>query len=485
MDRTITIIRYQWRAYWRRLGRGGKATAGNQGIALIIFGLVFVKYLQWLRIATINLSRGKTALLEALLATIFLAWLFPLTDGGRSSIATRRWLHLPLSLKELFRLRVISVLMPPSSWLVIAGSLAICYPLAHAKKPALGIVAGLLFITMSGFAGLTVSHLISVALWRRALAAGAVLLSGAIGLYVISGREVLPLSTFLPSALVVRAAIGQRSWLAIVILAALCAVAYYAALWSFRQSLENTASRSASWDSEHSRSFVWLKLSGKLGGLVAKDLRYFRRLLDVYLGLLAAAAGCIYLVTAATVSQGVFLAFIVLVFLFNAALPFNSFGLDTRAGLGRYTLFPLSGKSIMLSKNLAYLGVLGVQTFPIIFLAGWRQGILTSAIGLVECASLACAYLAWGNWMSVSHPLKMHFYRFASSGAALADALAGVVFGSLPGILMIYLLHAQRGRTAGPIALVMLLFGALYWASLVRFGRRFEQQRETIARVLS
>jgi len=45
----------------------------------------------------------------------------------------------------------------------------------------------------------------------------------------------------------------------------------------------------------------------------------------------------------------------------------------------------------------------------------------------------AGAYLAWGNWMSINYPLKMEFYRFASSGAALADALAGVVFGSLPG----------------------------------------------------
>ena len=481
MDRTITIVRYQWRAYWRHLRQGGRTTAGNQGIALLIFGLVFVRYLQWLRIASINLPRGKSALFEALLAAIFLAWMFPLTDGGRGSLATRRWLHLPLSLKELFRVRVISVLMPPSSWLVIAGSLAICYPLVHIKRPFVGIVAALLFIAMSGFTGLTVSHLISVALWRRVLAAGAVSLAGAIGLYVMSGREVLRLSRFLPSTLVVRAAIGQRSWLAIVILATLCAGAYYAALWSFRQSLENTASRS----SDRSRTFVWFKLPGKLGGLVAKDLRYFRRLLDAYLGLLAAAAGCFYLVTAAAVSQGIFLAFIVLVFLLNAALPFNSFGLDTRAGLGRYTLFPLSGKSIILSKNLAYLGVLGVQVFPMIILAGWRLGIPVSAIGLVEAASLGCAYLTWGNWMSVSHPLKMHFFRFASSGAALADALAGVAFGSLPGVLMIYLLHAQGNRPAGPIALVALLFGALYWASLVRFGRRFEQKREAIGRALS
>jgi [protein-PII] uridylyltransferase len=42
-------------------------TSGNQGIALLILVLVFVRYLQWLRLASISLSLGKTALLEALL----------------------------------------------------------------------------------------------------------------------------------------------------------------------------------------------------------------------------------------------------------------------------------------------------------------------------------------------------------------------------------------------------------------------------------
>jgi len=72
----ITIIRYQGRAFWRRLSRGGKASAGNQGIVLIIFGLGFIRYLMFLRTAALNLSVGKTGLLEKLLLAIFVAWLF-------------------------------------------------------------------------------------------------------------------------------------------------------------------------------------------------------------------------------------------------------------------------------------------------------------------------------------------------------------------------------------------------------------------------
>ena len=108
-----------------------------------------------------------------------------------------------------------------------------------------------------------------------------------------------------------------------------------------------------------------------------------------------------------------------------------------------------------------------------------------SGIGLLLATVQAFAYLSFGNWMSVSHPVKMQFFRFASSGAALADAMAGIVFGSLPGILMIYLLHRQEGRAVWQIPIVVLLFAALYCFSVERFGRRFERHRETIATALS
>lgn len=479
MDRTTIIVRYQWRAYWRGLSRRGKATAGNQGVALLILGLIFVRYLQWLRLATTSLSQGKTALVEALLVGLFFAWWFPLAAGNQTSIASRRWLYLPLSVKELFRIRVISVLMPPSSWLVIAASLTIVYPLAHAQKPVAGMLAAALFIAMSGLIGLTVSHLMNVAFWRRMLMTCAALMAGAVGFYTLSDKDpkgLLRFSKFLPSNLIARAALGQRSWIAIFILATLCLIAYEAALWSFRLSLQDSLAHG----NARRQSIASFRLPGRLGGLLAKDARYFRRLLDLYLGLVVTAAGCVYLVTAAVPSRGIFLAFIGIVFLLGAAIPFNSFGLDSRVGLDRYTLLPLTGKSILLSKNLAYVIIMTAEMLPLLVLAGWRLGVSTIVFALLEAASLACAYLAWGNWMSVSHPVKMRFYRFANSGAALADALAGVVFGSLPCISFIYILQTHSGHAPALIVAVVLLFGALYWVSVMRFGRRLEQRRETM-----
>jgi hypothetical protein len=46
------------------------------------------------------------------------------------------------------------------------------------------MLAALLFITMSASVGLTASHLINVAFWRRILALAALTLAGTISLYV-------------------------------------------------------------------------------------------------------------------------------------------------------------------------------------------------------------------------------------------------------------------------------------------------------------
>jgi len=51
--------------------------------------------------------------------------------------------------------------------------------------------------------------------------------------------------------------------------------------------------------------------------------------------------------------------------------------------------------------------------------------------------------------------------------------------------LIIYLMQSQTARATALIALVVLLFTALYLVSITRFGKRFERQPETIARALS
>jgi hypothetical protein len=483
VDRVRTIVSYEWRAYWRRFSRAG-LRGGNQGIVLILTILIAIKYLQVLLTTAANVANGSTKLLVELLAAIFLMWLFPLLSNERETLASRKWLHLPLSLKGRFIIRTVSLLLPPSTWLVIGGSFAICYPLAYARNPGAGIVAGLLFVAMAWLTGLTIAHLLNNAAWRRLLWVPALAMLAVAGMYVTRGaasRDIFS-SPFSPPMLVARAAMGNgiEPLIILATLGILSVAAGAAALWSFKKSLAAARERSTKNISIFSSPVV----PGRLGGLIAKDFRYFRRLLDTYLGLAAAMLGCCYLVVADAASTGVFLSFIVVVFLCNCALAFNGFGLDNRAGLDRYALLPLNGRAILLSKNLAYLMITGAQILPMLFAAGWRLGILPSALGLLEAVVLACAYLAWGNWMSVNHPLKMQFFRFANSGAALVDAIGGIIFGSFPGILMIYLLQRPEREATGGIALILLVTSTLYFISITRFGGRLEQNRERIAEAL-
>jgi hypothetical protein len=495
MDRTIThnpgtssaiptLIGFQWRAYWRRLARGGKLTVGNQGLGLIVIGLILFRYVKMLRVAAIDIASGKTALLESMLAGIFIAWLVITNSREQRSVASSRWLHLPLSLKGLLVIRASSLLMPPTAWFVLAGSLAICYPLAHGQRPFMGIAAAFLFVLMSWLGGLTVGSLLSLAWGRRVLGAAVLPLMVGAGIYILNHEIAGPadLSALLPltpMALVGRAALGQDPWTAILLLALFTAVALSAALWSLQKSLASASPRGAA-----KARFAQLHLPGRLGGLVAKDVRYFWRLLDAYLGLLAAATGCVYLVTADEPSLDIFLVFLTMVFLPVSPLAFNCFGLDTPSGLDRYTLLPLSGRSIVLSKNLAFLSVAGVQAFPLMILACSQLGFVAGAVGLAAFISLAAACLTWGNWMSLSHAMKLQFFRFSSSSVSIFDAMAGVIFSSSPGVIIIYLLHAQPQATWA-IALVPVLFATLYFLSLLRAGKRFARKLETIARALA
>src|SRR5205807_1807467 len=184
----------------------------------------------------------------------------------------------------------------------------------------------------------------------------------------------------------------------------------FAALWwSFRQSLANEQEVRTR---RRIDSFL-LNLPGAAGGFAAKDFRYFRKLLDPYFGVLATIMGCFYLVNSTVPSAAGASVFVIIVFISHAPLAFNSFGLDTRSGLDRYALLPATGATILRGKNLAFLVVIGIQVAPIIGLTCWRLGLSAGALTLLEVASLAGAYLAWGNWMSITLPTKMEFFRFA------------------------------------------------------------------------
>ena len=231
--------------------------------------------------------------------------------------------------------------------------------------------------------------------------------------------------------------------------------------------------------------FNSFRIAGPVGGLAIKDFRYFRRLLDPYLGVLAAALGSFYLITTDMASAGLFQVFLLGVFVLNAATAFNSFGLDNRAIMDRLKLMPVTGTTILLSKNLAFLMIAGVQVTPLILLGSWRLGVPIGMVGIVEAASMAAMYMAWGNWMSVNYPFKMRFFQFSSSNGPVLEAIAGIVFGSLPGVIAISFLRMQGLKAAWKIALLLLFSSLFYLVSVWQMSSRFAQKQDRILSALS
>ena len=172
-------------------------------------------------------------------------------------------------------------------------------------------------------------------------------------------------------------------------------------------------------------------------------------------------------------------------FVCNASLAFNLFGLDNRAGIERLKLLPVTGKTILLSKNLAFLMFVSIQVMPLILLAGWRLGLPLGVFGIVEAAALTAMYLTWGNWMSVNHPFKLQFFQFSSSNGVVVEALAGIIFGSLPGLIASYSLHTDGFGAAWKIALILLFSSLFYFVSVMHMGVRFAQKQDRISSALS
>jgi hypothetical protein len=207
-------------------------------------------------------------------------------------------------------------------------------------------------------------------------------------------------------------------------------------------------------------------------------------LLDVYLAVPIVVLFSIYLASDPAPSADAFRVVLVILLLPSVSAAFNSLGLDSALGLDRYTLLPLSGRDILLTKNLAF-ALLTILLVGVIFpLAVWRFGAGPSVLGFIELVLVGLAYLSWGNWMSVRHTYKMQFYRM-SSGGSPADAVIGMIFGSLPGAITAYLLYRENYGAFWKILLLLLPYATLYYFSLQWSGRRLEQQRETIRRAIS
>ena len=488
MDRVATVLQCQWRAYRRRFRRTGNLTANNLGLLILVAGLGAIRYFQQLPLAANQLANGESTRYEALLTVLFLVWMLPVMGESKRSITPIRLVHLPLTTTELFAIRLGSIFCSPLAWIILAAALTLAYPLALAPHPFTGMVALFVFLQLGLLVGLTITDLLHSGFARKLLL-GAVLVASVAGglLWMDNGSDLsASLKSLLPHRLAAAAAVSTTPLRSVGILVLFTILFGLLARWTFNFTLQPRAAKR----SQALTFFGVLQLPGKFGGLIKKDLRYASRVLDLYLALPLIILFNVYLVSNPAPSAVALFIVVGLLFPVCLSFAFNTFGLDSSLGLDRYTLLPLSNKEKLFSKNLAFATVMIALYLTLLPIGFWKLGTRPVALGFVELIVVWLAYVSIGNAMSVKQPFKMQFYRFASGGSPV-DSLIGMISGSIPALIIVFLLSRAgsealwaSGAIFG-IALLLLIYLAVFYFSLSRAARALENRWEQLRRSLS
>lgn len=480
------ILRYQWRAFWRRFRRTRRRVQFYlTAIAALVYLFAVILPPRLVRAAQ-ELASGQTTSMDVVLWTLCALWLFVLVEDAGVSLTSRHLRMFPIDLGRLLAIRILSVFCSPVALLVALGSAISLSPLLFAPHPVLAVPAALLLYAMAfGFA-VSMSHIVAVAELRRqliALVAVVSIVTGAVS-FTRDIQAVAPAraaAAVLPPHLVSEVSIAATPSGVLVPLAALLAIG--AAIcgllfWSFRQSVFDESSPRAR--GRTANSALWLP--GRFGGLVRAELYYLRKLLDLWPGLLLASA-----VSVATLFGPlppiIHQTIMIVVFVMNTNAIMNCFGLNSSDELTRYGILPVRGRDVLLVKNLGLTLIVAAQVALLIAVTAWRYGPREAGIEMLEAAVLLLSHLAWGNLVAVHAPFKMQFYSFASSGAPLTGII-GSTIGSAPAVILLFLLHSESSSVAA-IPGVLLLSLIAYLLSLHYSGRLFEWRRHIIAERLS
>ena len=458
------IFRYQWRAFWRRVVRTGRAK----------FYLTVLLLLGWMSVVALpdNLSRaarelaaGQTAAMDRLLLVLSLLWLVVLGEELHVSLSSDRLRRFPIDVRSLLALRLLSVFLSPIAWVATIVSVLGLSPLLFAPHPLLGSLAACVFLALIIGIGLSVSQPNGLASWRRRLLVAVAALGLAANpatLVTTVAVAATPYAMALPAAVLLVG--GAAAWSLL--------------LWSVRGSLHGgTSERTAR------RATSIARLPGRLGPLVQKERRSVTRVLDLWMGLLLVLAAAA-LSLSASLSSAFRPTIFVIVCALNANVTLNCLGLDRPAGLTRYLILPIRGKDLLLAKNVAVMVVVAVQLMLLLAIGAWQAGVIQLCAEIVVAIVVILAHLAWGNVVSVFEPRRTEPHRFASAGDPLT-AIVSLLIGSTPAVAVIVLLRSGSRGASLAIAAILLLTLAAYYSSLRYAGRSFERRIEIVSRRLA
>lgn len=140
---------------------------------------------------------------------------------------------------------------------------------------------------------------------------------------------------------------------------------------------------------------VHLGFPGKLGPLIAAAVRQMLTLLDTYIALLLAIAGCTYRYLFHAPDPAAYPIFALLIALALSTYAQCLFGLDSNSALTRYRLLPLPLWQILVAKDIAYLAILVVLVAPLSLAAGLTSGLVALAIGRYASIHRRSAQYRW------------------------------------------------------------------------------------------
>jgi len=481
--------------------RQGNLKRLERGTSGWIAVVLFIRYFVNCVFAAVQMRRGNLwagrAMMEFNLLYVFVVWLLlpalleSLAPEPRS-LGLRRLAIAPLSAAERLGLAALGVLRRPVYWVLLFCSLASLFPLFFLEGPGAIAAAGFFFVLfclaaswlgsllaaalpdalrrLVGVAGIVISLLLLLSLdtafyWdqgslycffgiERVLILGQ---GGAAGI-LASTRP------WAPSAWVMGAA-DRPVWgvllpLAAAGLAGACCFGLLSALGRREPRKPGRLWRVRPPNVSRAPLFYELDLLARRADVVLSALG------AVLCGLLLAFTG-----------NAVLLRFGLPACLFMASsAAFNSFGAELGA-MPRYRLYPMTGRRVMATKNLAFLAI-ACSEIAVLFVGAVIGGLaVDGAVRIFFGVFVVLLYVMWGNVSSLLAPARVEEVGIAEArGGMISQFFAAAVW------YPPYRLERRLGGGAsliGAAALMAAVCVGLYFLLLPSFGKLLEGGRES------
>ncbi len=513
----LSLLPYMRRAWWRKLEQQGVWHGANTTMVLgmAVVGLIAVmvgSIVAFKSLRSDATTQGMMILAQCLNAAL-MGWLIvPIMVGSTTAegrgLQPVRMGQFPLGIGDLLAIGLLGRLVQPVYWILIGTSLCVMLPLTATPQPATGLAAGALFIIFAALLAWSVelfgSALFSSRHGREMMMLGVLILTMPMLVLIIGdfalddggitftffghtwlliGAEGLltKVRVVSPSLWVTGAADGSGVLRGFLFLGIAVVLSAWLAQASLRRVMLHPPA-SLRGRRGAGQAIGWLRgLPMEMGPLVIKEIRYLIRTLDHLMGVGMGLAALVWILIRPEHMIFVLPLAAMNIVMNEAAIPLNIFGLD-RSGADRYRLLPLSGRQVLLTKNLAYFALVGIHMIPLVVAGLLKGGGLLALCTLLATAAVCLVTAVGGNAASINSPAPRAFFNFDSkeqAGGGLSLFLAALVWAA-PTVVFFALYWVGLWAVAFGMSCLLVVAWFIYRWRLPGAGRSFEESAETM-----